>query len=543
MPPSPVPSTSQKIDPRVYLGILFFRWQIIALCFLYALLAGVIYIHLAPKLYSIRCSVLVYRDPKLRVTWEKGPWDALTAHMYLLRSEKLERRTVDRLRDQWGETIGSERRMKLPVNVAKTSSVGPTLVISTRSQHVKYAEAYLTVLLEEYQREWRSIQMEASDSASELLDQELVRLEERITEAENDAIEYQRLHDLARVEITGDEERAYLAGLVNRRRQLTTELMLLEAQYPKLKGMNATVINDIGNLTRETGRVEGSSVAESDREGAEKPAVPATTLPEGVRALPGPAEAPESALDAEARQREIGWHDLRVKLAQLESQERELAENLKPEHPQLRAVRKDIEQVKKQLAVGAEIEIGKMKDRYDALRIQLDAIENAEYKWQAKNYLAQQRQAEFARIKNVASRYQANYNTLYSRLHDMRVSEELEAEHIRVIEPVKAGEKPVWPDPLKILLTALIAGLGSGLGLAFVAQLLDNRIQSIKDVESELGVSFLGGVPFWVHSGLEKVIRPIVTEEHSTGAVEAYRAGDEAADLARDAHQRAGQAG
>ncbi|MCK5528893.1 MAG: CpsD/CapB family tyrosine-protein kinase, partial [Kiritimatiellae bacterium] len=37
-------------------------------------------------------------------------------------------------------------------------------------------------------------------------------------------------------------------------------------------------------------------------------------------------------------------------------------------------------------------------------------------------------------------------------------------------------------------------------------------------------VKFLGGVPYWVHSGLESTVRPIVTEEHSSGAVEAYRA-------------------
>ena len=39
-----------------------------------------------------------------------------------------------------------------------------------------------------------------------------------------------------------------------------------------------------------------------------------------------------------------------------------------------------------------------------------------------------------------------------------------------------------------------------------------------------MGIPFLGGVPYWAHSGLEKSIRPIVTEEHSTGAIEAYRA-------------------
>ena len=31
-------------------------------------------------------------------------------------------------------------------------------------------------------------------------------------------------------------------------------------------------------------------------------------------------------------------------------------------------------------------------------------------------------------------------------------------------------------------------------------------------------------MPYWAHSGLEKAIRPIVTEENASGAVEAYRA-------------------
>jgi len=69
-----------------------------------------------------------------------------------------------------------------------------------------------------------------------------------------------------------------------------------------------------------------------------------------------------------------------------------------------------------------------------------------------------------------------------------------------------------------------MAGLGSGFGLAFLLQVADNKVQSIKDVEDILGVPFLGGIPYWAHSGLESAIRPIVTEEHSTGAIEAYRA-------------------
>jgi len=100
----------------------------------------------------------------------------------------------------------------------------------------------------------------------------------------------------------------------------------------------------------------------------------------------------------------------------------------------------------------------------------------------------------------------------------------MKVESFRVVSPPATGNKPVWPDPIKILVMVLSLGIGSGVGIALVSQVLDNKVQSIRDVEKVLGIPFLGGVPFWVHSGLEKSIRPIVTEEHASGAIEAYRA-------------------
>ncbi len=91
--------------------------------------------------------------------------------------------------------------------------------------------------------------------------------------------------------------------------------------------------------------------------------------------------------------------------------------------------------------------IGKLKDRHDALTIQLKAIEQAEYKWKANNLLASQRKAELNRISDVVDRFESNYDTLYTRLHEMKVAEELKAEHFHPVENVKTDETPVWPDP------------------------------------------------------------------------------------------------
>jgi capsular exopolysaccharide synthesis family protein len=515
--------TVNNFDVRIYLAILFFRWQTIAVCFLYALLAAVLYVHLAPKTYLTACKLLIHRDPNLQLSGEQSPWSSISSHIYLLQSEKLRLRVARELAPAWGEQMGSIEKMALPVAVGRVGGFPSMLQLSVKSRNSAYGELFLTKLLEEHQEEWQSIQSESARSATRMLEEELTRLEEKIRLAEDDLIEYQRLHDIARVDARASMEAQYLSALMQRRNQLTTELMLLEAQFPLLKDANPAIIGDVSRLTRETGAVQPVEAGSSKDNGADEPDKPSAAesgLPKPVL----PAEFTSRQESGEMAKAVEGWHNLRTELGKLQEEERDLASKFKPEHPQLMAVRKKIGEIQKQLRLGAEVEMGKLRDRHKALTIQLNALESAEYKWQAKNLLASQRQAELNRISSVVGRFENNYNTLYSRLHDMKVSEELKAEHFRTVESVATEDRPVWPDPLKILGMALVLGLGLGLGLAVTIQAIDNKIQSIHDVEGELNIPFLGGVPYWAHSGLEKTIRPIVTEEQSAGAVEAYRA-------------------
>lgn len=501
------PEEETNIDFRLYLAVILFRWKWIAVCFLYALLAGVIYLHVAPKRYESRTEIMIYRDPLLTVSREGARWTNLRTHIYMLSHNRLHERVVQRLSEDWADLVGGRSRMMPRVNVLQGRGVNPMVVITVQSHNRDYTKAFLAALVTEHQQEWQSVQRQARNSASEMLEQELVRLDQEIRGAEDDLIEYQRLHDIARTEARGTMESRYLVGLMQRRNQLTTELMLLQAQYPQLEGANASVISDVSRLTRETGQVR--SVED---------------IPEEVTVL-GERDVPVTPEKNRDSQEEgiPGFQALRVKLLQLQEEEAELAVALRDDNPRLRDLRSEIERIELQLQTMAEVQIRNLQDRHKALEIQLSAIETAEYQWQARNLMASQRQAEYRRLQSVVSRLVAHYNTLFGRLHDMRVSEELKAEHF-IPEEIRTRNNPVWPDPMKILMLALAGGLGSGFGLAFFLQMTDNKIHSIKDVEKGLGVPFLGGIPYWVHSGLESTIRPIVTEEHSTGAIEAYRA-------------------
>jgi capsular exopolysaccharide synthesis family protein len=514
----PIDAKEEKVDLRMYVGIIFFRWKLIVVCFLWALLGGVAYLQIMPSKYLTHCKIMIYRDPNLSISADASPWNSFNAHSYLLENEDMRRRAASKLKDKWEHEFRTEAHMALPVKVARSRKLGSTIEVNIESRLPVYAEEFMRELLEAHAQEWGAIQNTASANAANMLEDELRRLEEKIRRSEDDLIEYLRLHDILRSDAKSTMESRYLGALMERRSQLTTELMLLEAQYPTLNNANPSVISHVNQLTRETGAVEAlleetESVDENNPGGTrfamKKPTLP-SELTDG-----GPADNEDDLR---------GWQDLRVLLVRLKQKQRELAKVFNPSARQYKDVLKQIADAEKKLEIAAQTEMGKLKDRHDALTIQLKAIESAEYKWKANNLLASQRKAELNRISAVVKRFESNYDKLYGRLHEMRVAEELKAEHFHPVEDVVTDETPVWPDPMKVLLVALAVGLGSGFGLALLMQTMDNKIQTIADVEEFLNVPFIGGVPYWVHGGLEKTVRPIVTEENSTGAVEAYRA-------------------
>jgi len=509
------PSTEpreEKLDLRLYLGMFFFRWKVISVCLLLGLLGGVLYVNWTPKRYGSHCVIMMYRDPNSMVS-RSNPYAAYNTLIHVVRSGPVIQRVTEQLFDEWGEAMGGQGNMRLPVTARVNRGLETTLVVSAQSSKPKYAEAFLETLLEEARKEWDSMQMERINSATALLEKELSEMEEKIRAAEDDLFEYQRLHDVRRVKLKGENETRYIEGLIAREQALSTQIMLMEHQFPELRDENVGVLLEVERLTRESS--EETSVGVQEESGEESNATEGsdtTVDKKGDTTLAG------NDLDV------VGWVDVRFRIAQLEQRRNELLQNLTAEHPEVKRLTAQIENLQKELNVAAELKMERMRDRYKALLLQLKAVEAAEYKWQAKYMTDSQRYNRLERLSNVVGRYESIYRSLYDRLHSIRANEELKVEYYRVITPPRTNPKPVWPDPVKILLTAIVLGIGSGVGIALTAQLLDNKVQSIKDVENELRMRFLGGVPFWVHSGLEKAIRPIVTEEHSSGAIEAYRA-------------------
>lgn len=498
-----------KIDFRAYLGVVILRWQIIALCFLYAMLGGVLYLLFTPKIYQTGCRVMIYRDPSLEILRTQTHWKLLRVHSVLLKSATIRNRVVDRLAGDWMETVGGRRRMALDVTVAPVRNAANTMLdVSVRSAFPEFNQRFLGSLLEEYRGERGHRQSTISGTATVVLSKELGNLAEQMKAAEAEMIDYQRRHNMTYIQEKASIESRYLQALMQRRNELKTEQILLEIQTPMLDTADAAMIQDITQLTLQSGRV-----------------TPLDILEEGERTSPRVSSgAGEDEREKIELADEGGLQNLRVELLRLGKIEEEQAKTFVSANPKLIATRKKIAEAEENLLIAARVAIERLKARKSALIRHQEALEAAENRWQAPALLASKRQSEYRRLVTVYERIEEMYQHLYSRLQDLRVSEQLKAEHFSVVEPIRTGGTPVWPVPLKVMLVVFAGGLGVGVGLTVLAHVMDEKIRTIRDMEEELGLQFLGGIPLWVRGRNGRASELVVSDTCASGAVEAYRA-------------------
>ena len=111
---------------------------------------------------------------------------------------------------------------------------------------------------------------------------------------------------------------------------------------------------------------------------------------------------------------------------------------------------------------------------------------------------APQIEAEFAQLNRDYAIHKKNYEDLVARREQAGLSGDLESASgvadFRLIDPPRASQKPVAPNRLLLLPVALIAGLGAGLGIAFVLSQLKSVFFDARALRNTIGLPILGVV-------------------------------------------------
>ncbi|MBI3615725.1 MAG: polysaccharide biosynthesis tyrosine autokinase [Candidatus Omnitrophica bacterium] len=105
------------------------------------------------------------------------------------------------------------------------------------------------------------------------------------------------------------------------------------------------------------------------------------------------------------------------------------------------------------------------------------------------------------------------YNVLLTRLKELSVQEGLRSNNIQVVDYALVPEAPIGPPRIRIILIAVLLGLGLGGGLSILREKLTKTFQTRRDFERLMEIPFLGHVPLIRMGAGTDVIR--LTDHHS----------------------------
>lgn len=199
---------------------------------------------------------------------------------------------------------------------------------------------------------------------------------------------------------------------------------------------------------------------------------------------------------------------------------------LKPEHPDVKRLRRNVDELRKRveaqalegtltskprLTVAMDFERRKRltnaKAELDNLDRQLEAkiaeesrLRGALANYQSRIEAAPAREAELAGITRDYETLQQSYRTLLQKKEESQISANLErrqiGEQFKILDPARMPERPASPDRPRLYLIVLLAALGIGVAGAATAEYFDRSLRSEADVKAALNLMVLATVPY-----------------------------------------------
>ncbi|MFI5005832.1 MAG: GumC family protein [Solirubrobacterales bacterium] len=187
------------------------------------------------------------------------------------------------------------------------------------------------------------------------------------------------------------------------------------------------------------------------------------------------------------------------------------------DHPEMRLLRARMAQLQKQLAEAPKDEAGQdtslsdpeaialsrslklVEADIDALTVRRGQLDERITALRARVEATPRAEQELASLTRDYVQLRENYNGALRKEMDAEMARRLEeywkGGYFRVLDPAHLPRSPIRPYGTLFMIGGLVAGILSGLALAFVADLLDRSIKSERELEELLGSPVLVTIP------------------------------------------------
>ncbi|WP_423821303.1 Wzz/FepE/Etk N-terminal domain-containing protein [Salinisphaera sp. SPP-AMP-43] len=183
---------------------------------------------------------------------------------------------------------------------------------------------------------------------------------------------------------------------------------------------------------------------------------------------------------------------IKNRLVDLQSQRSELAGDLGPNHPRLRALNSQIATVRAKLAHEINAYITSRQSEAQTASDRVQRLQKTYDNTRERVMDEQHKQAELASYERRLNSAQQVYLAALGNYDRVLGGSELQQQNISVVSPATPPSQPTGLSSNARVLLALVAGAVVGAMLALLRELFDRRIRAAEDIRRELDMPVLG---------------------------------------------------
>jgi capsular exopolysaccharide synthesis family protein len=381
-----------------------------------------------------------------------------------------------------------------PVTISATISPKTSIFnLQATGKNPDYTQAYLEATMEEYISLKRELLENAANATKSGMQNEIAQIGQELAQSQQDLLNYQASNSVVFLQQNGGNNAAeYLASLT---RQLTED----ESELNLLKTLTLDE-----NLERQQSAFKGS-VPDGGPSGAGSqggsgfPLSPSDGKADGaanqanVRSVPGNSASPNNG-SSSMGQFEQQYLLAKQQILLLKSQLAELSQYLRPAHPKIIAINKEIDHQEKLLDIFRGQSQEHLQDTRHTLEVEIQNLQASIKEWELKAVDVSKKLADYDAIKSNNVRLQTMYDQLTAAMQTLNVGEQVGQESVTILEPASTPAV-VSPQILKHYALAMLLGLVAGIVLLLFLDRLDDRLTTFHELADLFDEPILGQIP------------------------------------------------
>ena len=211
---------------------------------------------------------------------------------------------------------------------------------------------------------------------------------------------------------------------------------------------------------------------------------------------------------------------LREQRSTLRIQAAELSSQFGPAYPKVVQLNNQITQIDSEIQQETKKIVGGIRDQYQTALQREELLRGALDKQKQEANKLNEGAIEYSLLKRDVESSRELYEGLLTKLKEAGVTAGLRSNNFRIVDAARAPTFPSEPNIPRNFAFAIVLGLTSGVGLAFLLESLDNTVRTTDQAQQISSLPSLGMIPLGSRTDEKKPVRPLAITLGSKESVE-----------------------